>query len=142
MLTTGTGASGEMRVTSPQINSSSITSPNTALRHRAALVRISRTRFLVKVNQVTLRMQSLRFRNSIDCSHDALDRYRENALRLFKFSTRIAVTRLARQLFAHDFAFVRGPGSPVGDVRRSKYDDAGRVHRRRGVRDAAVIADE
>ena len=42
--TTGTGASGEMRETRPQMNWSSITSPMTSTRVRAAACRIRRTR--------------------------------------------------------------------------------------------------
>src|SRR6185436_12601668 len=121
MLTTGTGASGEMRVTSPQINSSSITSPNTTMRQRRALVRISSARLLVSVSKVIDPAQQLLrrsfFCDSIDCPQDSLDRHAQNTLWLFEFGTEVTVAGLARQLLAHDLTQVGGPWSPVRHVR-------------------------
>src|SRR5438128_12539120 len=60
MLTTGTGASGEILVTSPQINSSSITSPTITMRHSRARTRISSALFLFRLSKA-IRAASVRF---------------------------------------------------------------------------------
>ena len=49
----------------------------------------------------------------IDCRHDAFDRNAKNALRRFKLSAEVTVTRLARKLFKNDFAGASCPGPPM-----------------------------
>src|SRR5688572_11978482 len=127
--TTGTGASGEIRVTSPHTNSSSITSPSTTILRSRSAFRISLARILVSIDQ-----------NSVDCVDNSIDRHAQDTLRLRKLLAKITVTGLARQLFAHYFRGSFVPRTPVGHVRRSENDDGWSADCCCYVRDAAVVA--
>ena len=122
MSTTGTGASGEMRVTSPQRNSSSITSPSTTmLRSRIRRV-ISSARVLgtacipTKESFTQRRKDNLAAQHSINRAHYSFNGHSQNALGLFKLSTEIAVAWLAGHLFQHDFVCLGSPGPPMRNI--------------------------
>src|ERR1051325_427956 len=119
MLTTGTGASGEMRVTSPQMNSSSITSPSTTMRQSRARSRISWARFLVRLSKMKIARFSIECglpKYSIDGAHDALKRHAQDALRRFELGAEISVTWLAGHLFVNDFVWPGRPRPQMHDV--------------------------
>src|SRR5262252_7024542 len=113
MLTTGTGASGEIRVTSPQMNSSSMTSPSTTMRQSDAWRKISRARCLVRFSNYNLVAWTLvcglcarRSENGVSAVQYAIDRSGnafqgdpQDALRLLEFGAEVSVTRLAVHLF-------------------------------------------
>src|SRR5262249_16184852 len=110
--TTGTGASGEIRVTSPQTNSSSITSPSTTTFRSRSVFRISVTRILVNMCQ--------RLINGWD---DPVNRHAQNALGLRKLVAEVTGTRLAGHGFIDHCRSRFVPRTPVRDVRRAEdYD--------------------
>src|SRR5713226_3613968 len=118
--TTGTGASGEMRDTLPQTNSSSITSPTTTTLRSLACLSSSDARCLSKLavmvaptDGVLAKPQRAQIQQSIanslftlpyhalDCPDHAFHRHAPNAFRFFKLGAEITVTWLAGHFFEY-----------------------------------------
>src|SRR6185503_14610884 len=129
--TTGTGASGEIRVTSPQTNSSSITSPSTTTLRSRRRSRISEARALVNICALrflcTDHKEHRSAQDSFNSRNNARHWHTQDTFRLSKFLAKIPVTGLARHLFENDFRGPTIPWTPVRDVGRTKDDDARRA---------------
>ena len=86
---------GEMRVTSPQTNSSSITSPSTSTLRSRSFAGFRRHAFWL--------VETFRTIHAIDRGSDSRHRHAQDTFGLSKLLAKIAVTRLTRHLFKHDF---------------------------------------
>src|SRR6185295_4283368 len=134
--TTGTGASGEMRRTRPQMNSSSIKSPRTTIRlpEKAPASVVARSRVSLFIKKSRSRLRQCNLKHFVDSGDDFINGDPFN---------RAAIVTITRSSLAAKHSIRRfGPRMPHVGIRRTKHREYRAIDCRRNVHRTAVIAYE